>query len=206
MSGARIVHLKYKTPISQVFRSLLKKKAVIVSIALILVGIFLIGLSYNYPDTIVTPNKSYYSAIVTSTSPSVVKIQQPYNRTETVFMNTQNNGTAHYMIMMVNRYTTIDGNEVVSYSKVTEGNVTGSAVIHLGKVYSPSQSYDINLTAVNGQSFQVQVSTLYNVTLKEDTSKYIGGSGLLLIVGATISLSYMITAAMERREQPPADV
>lgn len=205
---AKIVRLQYKIPLSRIFRNLLRRKVVVFSLSLLVIGAVLMGVAYNFHDVVQNPNRSEFNLNATSDSVHTVKFTQPYNVSEAVYFNMPIGQSVHYLLTGVTTYVTPrTGIQHTTFQKVSEGNVTDGSVIHINTIYSPSQNYDLNITALSsGQNIPVKVTTLFNVSVKEDTSKYIGGAGLLMIIGGAIILAYAVTDAVDRGRKYPSEM
>lgn len=201
MKKVSIRHLKRKEPLSKKLRRAATNKLTLLSVAFLLTGLILIQLSYSYTDVIVTPNIQTYNPTVSSNSTSSVLTYQHYNLTEDITFSMAAGNQVNYTLYKYNVYTDSSGNLVHKYLPFRDGIATNNTVLHLSRMYLlQGQSYYLNMTSGSGNTFQVEVQTIQNVTLIEHTAKNLGAPGIGIVMGSAILMAYAITRELDVKD------
>ncbi len=160
-----------------------KNRVFVISLVLVIAGVSLIKVSYNFPDTYVNTNLNTYNASVSSNGEASIIFTQPYNLTENITFGINSQYTVHYRLYL---YYHVDyrGTYVNQYSLIREGNATNDTLITLQPTsHLQGQQYALNMTAGTEKPFHVEVMASNSLVVTKETSRYLGSSG----IGATLA-------------------
>ncbi len=198
MRRARIVLLKRRETFQEKMRRVAGSKLTVFSILVLLAGVILIQLSYNYTDVIVTPNVRAIPATVGQNSTVSLKFNQDYNLSETVEFTMGSGNQVNYTLYKYNVYTSYKGTVVHQFLFLRNGSATNNTLIQLSRMYLPQgQTYYLNMTSAAGNTFAVNVKTVENVTVVEHSARYLGAPGLGVVMVASVMLAYAITRELD---------
>lgn len=179
-------------------KRVLTDKVTLAALILIITGLVMVQLSYHYTDTIITPNMKKMSVTLGSESSSSVHFYQNYKLTETVSFEMPSGDQVHYRLYQYNVYQSSKGIIVHQYVYLKNGTATNGSVVHLSSLFLPQgQTYSLNMTSLSGNSFQVQVTTLENVSVVEHSARDLGGPGVIMIILGAVLMAYAITRFFE---------
>ncbi|AKA47931.1 hypothetical protein IX51_01200 [uncultured archaeon] len=201
MPRTRIKLLEHRDRPKEVLLRVLKNRVFIASIVMMVVGVGLINLSYNYKDVIVNKNVHTFNTTVRNDSVSSVSFTQPYNVTENVNFDRMSESSVHYTLLQYDHLQSRT-NEVSTYHTVGQGNASNGTMISISPTPNlQGQEYMLNLTSSSNSSSLVELSIAYNITVTKDSSRYIGGTGIGLTVSGIVLLAYAISRRIGSEEE-----
>lgn len=193
MQRARILKVEYREPFQVRLKGFIKNRGVIASLIFIVIGAGMFSASFHFQDIILTPNHSYAN-MTASQNASSFSFVQPYNVTESIYFQMPSNQSAHFVLLSYFNYVNVRDQRIITFKPVDSGNITNHSIVHMKRqVQVQGQEYYLNVTSGSNSSFNVFVNASYYEVLKEPTSRYVGGAGIILILGGVVSLAYMIT-------------
>lgn len=190
--------MKKREHFSRRLKRVMTDRITVVAIVLIVVGIVLIQLSYNYEDVYVTPNVTNLSAPVAGTSETSVQFYQHYNLTEDIHFAMPSGEKVNYLITQYNVYTTPNGAVVHQYIYVSNGTASNGTTVHMSRMpYLQGQTFSLNMTSVSGNTFVVHISAVQNVSIVEHSAKNLGGPGIIILIIGAVLLAYSMTRIID---------
>ena len=96
----KIIRREQKEPLKAVLMKVAKNRVFVISLVLVIVGVSLIKVSYNFPDTYVNTNLNTYNASVSSNGEASIIFTQPYNLTENITFGINSQYTVHYRLYL----------------------------------------------------------------------------------------------------------
>ncbi|AKA47930.1 hypothetical protein IX51_01195 [uncultured archaeon] len=179
---------------------LLKNRVFVISMVLIVLGLSLIKVSYNYTDFLKTTNVSRFNETLRNGSISSIVISQPYNVTENVTFELQPQSSVHYRLFVYNNvhYKLLN---MIQYIYRGQGNASNDSTISIGPTPNiQGQQYAINLTANSGSPVHVQIVASNTITLVEHSSRYVGGTGIGMALVGTVLLAMAVSRNIAHEE------
>lgn len=201
MPRAKVKKLIYKESMATSLKKIVRRKSTLLALILIIAGIVLLEVSYNYVDMNVTHNTQDYSGNLNSTSKVTFNIFQPYNKSLVIYFSGQPGKKIFYNLTSTVTIP-VGGLQKTFYKHVGGGNFTGNSTVVL-KPTADSQGLDmfLNLTTDSSSVIPIHVVTEYNNTYVVHESKYLGIPGGLSIISGVVLFAFSITSVLEGRSR-----
>lgn len=199
----KITRVEYKEPLASITKRILGSKLTVAAVVLIVVGVSLVEISYNYHETFSTPSKSSYVKAIDTNTTNTFSFVQPKNYAEHVYFTLPNSFNVSYKLVKYVQYTSVFGDKVVKkYSVSQTGNATNNTIITIPALQQgTSQEYLLNLTSHSSSTFTVHVLAQYNITVTKDSAINLGLPGLIIAIAGVIMLAYSVTMGFESRKK-----
>lgn len=193
MPKTKILQKKHRDPIGVILRRILKNKVFVISVVMIVLGLVLVRISYDYSNVYVTKNVNTYNTTVNGNRVSSVIVTQPYNLTEKITFNILSQTSVHYKLYKY-EHLQFELTDITQYTFIKQGNVSNDSTFS----FSPTpqlqgQQYAINLTTNTNSSVQVELVAVNSMTLTKHSSKDLGGIGIGLTLSGVVLLALAIS-------------
>lgn len=203
MPKTKIVTKEYKESLSITTKRILGSKVTIAAIVLIILGVSLVEVSYNYHQTFITPSNTHYAKTIDTNATHTFSFVQPRNLSEHVYFTIPGSFSVSYKLVKYTQFTSpATGETHNEYSVVQTGNATNNTVLSIAQLErGVSQEYLLNLTSHEPSTFTVHVVAQYNITVTKDAALKLGLPGFLITIAGIILLAYSVTLAFESRQK-----